>query len=308
MNYRLGTLAVTSLIALSLLVGCDDKSKNTTPAATEHEASTASVSEEDTLATVNGSPITKEDVVAFMQVKQQTQPQAQMNPGLLLNEMINTQLLVQEAEQKGLQDSDEVKRLLKMQRAATLVSVLVREYLDNLELSDEELKKEYDAQIAGVDKQEFKASHILLETKDEAKKVIGEVKADGSNFAELAKKYSTGPSGKEGGELGWFSVRSMVPEFSDAVKAMKKGDISKEPVQSEFGWHVIYLEDVRDIKLPSFEDSMERLKLIVAQRKLQEHIAELREKADIQVKGMEPPAETESETDTGLEADKPVTE
>jgi peptidyl-prolyl cis-trans isomerase C len=307
MNYRLGTLAVTSLLTLSLLVGCNDKSKDTPAASSEPATSTASVNDEDTLATVNGSPITKEDVVAFMQIKQQTQPQAQMNPGLLLNEMINTQLLVQEAEQEGLQDTAEVKRLLKIQRAATLVNVLVRNYLDNLNITDEELKKEYDEQIAAIDKQEFKASHILLENEADAKKVIAELKPDGSNFAELAKKYSTGPSAKDGGELGWFSVRSMVPEFSDAVKGMKKGEISKTPVQSEFGWHVIYLEDVRTIDLPTFEQSKDRLKLIVAQKKLQEHIAELREKADIQIKGMEPPAASK-DSDPALEADKPVTD
>ena len=216
MNYRLGTLAATGLISLSLLAGCNDKGKTDAPASTP-ESAAASVSEEDTLATVNGSPITKEDVVAFMQLKQQTQPGAQMNPGLLLNEMINTRLLVQEAESKGIQDTEEVKRMLKMQRAATLVSVVVRDYLDSLELSYEELKAEYDAQIAGVDKDEYKASHILLENEEDAKKVITQVKPDASNFADLAKEKSTGPSGKDGGDLGWFSARSMVPEFADAV-------------------------------------------------------------------------------------------
>jgi peptidyl-prolyl cis-trans isomerase C len=187
-----------------------------------------------------------------------------------------------------------VKRMLKMQRAATLVSVMVRDYLDSLEITDQELKAEYDAQIAGVDKEEYMASHILLENEADAQKIITEVKADGSNFADLAKKHSTGPSGKDGGELGWFSARSMVPEFADAVKGMKKGEVSKTPVQSEFGWHVIYLQDVRDIPLPSFEDSKERLKLIVAQKKLQEYIAELREKANIEIKGMEAPAASET--------------
>jgi peptidyl-prolyl cis-trans isomerase C len=295
MNYRLGTLAATGLISLSLLAGCNDKGKTDAPASAP-ESAPASVSEEDTLATVNGSPITKEDVVAFMQLKQQTQPGAQMNPGLLLNEMINTRLLVQEAESKGIQDTEEVKRMLKMQRAATLVSVVVRDYLDSLELSDEELKGEYDAQIAGVDKEEYKARHILLANEEDAKKIITQVKPDASNFADLAKEKSTGPSGKDGGDLGWFSARSMVPEFADAVKGMKKGDVSKTPVQSEFGWHVIYLEDLREIPLPSFEDSKERLKLIVAQKKLQEHIAELREKASIEIKGMEAPAASEGDT------------
>jgi len=296
MNYRLGTLAATGLISLSLLAGCnDDKGKTDAPASAPESAAT-SVSDEDTLATVNGSPITKEDVVAFMQLKQQTQPGAQMNPGLMLNEMINTKLLVQEAESKGIQDTDEVKRMLKMQRAATLVSIVVRDYLDSLELSDEELKAEYDAQIAGVDKEEYQARHILLANEEDAKKVITQVKPDASNFADLAKEKSTGPSGKDGGDLGWFSARSMVPEFADAVKGMKKGEVSKTPVQSEFGWHVIYLEDVREIPLPNFEDSKERLKLIVAQKKLQEHIAELREKASIEVKGMEAPEATEGDS------------
>ncbi len=295
MNYRLGTLAATGLISLTLLAGCNDKGKTDAPASTPDSAA-ASVSEEDILATVNGSPITKEDIVAFMQLKQQTQPGTQMNPGLLLNEMINTKLLVQEAESKGIQDTEEVKRMLKMQRAATLVSVVVRDYLDSLELSDEELKAEYDAQIAGVDKDEYKASHILLENEEDAKNLITQVKPDASNFADLAKEKSTGPSAKDGGDLGWFSARSMVPEFADAVKAMNKGEVSKTPVQSEFGWHIIYLEDVRDIPLPSFDDSKERLKLIVAQKKLQEHIAELREKANIEVKGMEAPAEAAADT------------
>ncbi len=307
MKNRLGLLAISGLLSLSLLTGCNDKPEETATedtSATEAPASDA----ENVLATVNGKAITREDIIAFMQYKQQIQPNAQVNPALLLNEMINTRLLVAEAEAKGLQETDEVKRQLQIQRAAALVNVLVRDYLETLDLSDPELKKEFDNQLAGVDKKEFKASHILVENEETARKLIAEIKADASNFAELAKANSTGPSGKDGGDLGWFSTKSMVPEFGDAVEGMNKGDVSKNPVQSEFGWHIIYLEDVREIDLPSFEESKPRLELIVAQRKLQEHIAELREKATIEIKGMDAPAEAapSAPAEPPLEADQPV--
>jgi len=301
MKYRPGLLASTGLISLALLAGCNDKS-NTAGAPAEAPAPEASIQDENVLATVDGTPITQQDMITFMQLKQQTQPGTMMNPGLMLNELINTRLLVAEAEAKGIEQQEEVVRLLRVQRAATLVSALIRDFVDNIELSDADLKVEYDAQIAGIDKMEYMASHILLENEDAAKMVIGKVKADGSNFADLAKEFSTGPSGKDGGSLGWFSASAMVPEFSDAVKTMNKGDISKTPVQSEFGWHVIYLEDTREVELPTFEESKERLELIVTQKKLQEHIAALREKADIQVKGQdEAPAAV-----TPLESDQPV--
>jgi peptidyl-prolyl cis-trans isomerase C len=300
MKYRPGLLASTGLISLVLLAGCNDKS-NTAEAPAEAPATQASIEDENVLATVDGNPITQQDMITFMQLKQQTQPGTMMNPGLMLNEMINTRLLVAEAEANGIQDTEEVVRLLRIQRAATLVSALIRDFVDGIELSDADLQAEYDAQIAGIDKMEYKARHILVENEDEAKDIITKVKPDASNFADLAKEFSTGPSGKDGGDLGWFNASSMVPEFSDAVKAMNKGDVSKAPVQSEFGWHVIYLEDTREIQLPTFEESKERLELIVTQKKLQEHIAELREKADIQVKGQEAP-----EPVVPLESDQPI--
>ncbi|HHJ12218.1 MAG TPA: hypothetical protein ENK00_03470 [Chromatiales bacterium] len=288
---RSQALILGGLASLALLSGCNQKGA-TESARTDtapQEKQVAESSSGPALAVVNGEPITREDVMAFVQYKQQIQPNAQINPALLVNEMINTKLLVQEAERKGLDKREEVQRQLQVHRAAVLVNALVGDFLKGLDLSDEELRKEYDAQIAGIEKHEYKARHILLKDKDKAEKVLKELKPDGSNFAELAKKYSEGPSGRNGGDLGWFAASSMVPEFGDAVKQMKKGEISKQPVKSEFGWHIIWLEDVRDTPVPSFEESKERLKMIVAQKKLQEHIAELREKAKIEVQGMRPP-------------------
>ena len=288
---RSQALILGGLVSLALLSGCNQKGdtgSNRADTATQ-ESKAAKTDSGPALAVVNGEPITREDVMAFIQYKQQIQPNAQINPALLVNEMINTKLLVQEAEQKGLDKREDVQRQLQVHRAAVLVNALVGDFLKGLDLSDEELRKEYDAQIAGIEKHEYKARHILLKDKARAEKVLKELKPDGSNFAKLAKKYSEGPSGKNGGDLGWFAASSMVPEFGDAVKQMKKGEISKQPVKSEFGWHIIWLEDVRDTPVPSFEESKERLKMIVAQKKLQEHIAELREKAKIEVQGMKPP-------------------
>ncbi|RMG53591.1 MAG: peptidylprolyl isomerase [Gammaproteobacteria bacterium] len=289
---RYSALMFSGLLVAGLLGGCNQggeqksgATEKAAPAVTSEKAT-----DEQALAVVNGEPITREDVMAFIQYKQQIQPNTPINPGLLVNEMINTKLLVQEAERKGLEQREDVQRQLQVHRAAVLVNALVGDFLKGLDLSDEELRKEYEAQISGIEKHEYKARHILLKDKAKAEQVLKELKPDGSNFAELAKKYSEGPSGKNGGDLGWFSASSMVPEFGDAVKHMKKGEISKQPVKSEFGWHIIWLEDVRDTPVPSFEESRERLKMIVAQKKLQEHIAELREKAKIEVQGMQAPA------------------
>ena len=145
------------------------------------------------------------------------------------------------------------------------------------------LKKEYQEQIKNAPKEEYKARHILVKTEDEAKEIIKSLK-DGADFEKLAKEKSIGPSGPNGGDLGWFTATTMVPEFADAVAKLKKGDITDQPVKTQFGWHVIKLEDTRKVDPPSFDSMKDKLRSIVANKSIQNYLSELHKKAKIELK------------------------
>ena len=188
-------------------------------------------------------------------------------------------LLAEEAEAAGLDEDPEVAAQIKLQRMSTLASALAGNYLEENPPTDAELRAEYSAQVAGYQPQQYKARHILLETEDEAQAVIAQLD-EGADFAELAQEKSTGPSGPNGGDLGWFPPDSMVEPFSDAVVALENGNYTSEPVQTQFGWHVILREDSRETEAPSFEEVKERLKPVVEQKKLQSYLDGLRSADD----------------------------
>ncbi|MCK5726305.1 MAG: peptidylprolyl isomerase [Thiotrichaceae bacterium] len=153
---------------------------------------------------------------------------------------------------------------------------------DDLKISDKEIKTAYEEAMKGQETQEFKARHILVKKEKEAKKIIESLTA-GGDFEKLAKEKSTGPSGPKGGDLGWFTARTMVPAFAKAITEMKKGAISTAPVKTTFGWHVIKLEDTRKAKLPSMKSLEAQLKRGIEQDKLLEFIDSLKESADIKI-------------------------
>jgi peptidyl-prolyl cis-trans isomerase C len=149
-------------------------------------------------------------------------------------------------------------------------------------VSDESAQELYDAQIGKAGK-EYSARHILLENEEDAKAVIAQLD-EGADFSELAKEKSTGPSGSSGGKLGWFGAGQMVAPFSEATAKLNKGEYTKEPVQTQFGWHVIILDDTRESNPPSFEDVKDRLKMLLANQQLQQHVEELKNSATIDIK------------------------
>ena len=151
-----------------------------------------------------------------------------------------------------------------------------------LNISDDELKAAYDKATSQMSKSEYKARHILVKTKDEAKAVLDELKA-GKDFADLAKAKSTDTSAQMGGDLGWFKTDSMVKPFAEAVAAMEPGQTSTEPVETQFGWHVIKLEEKRDVKLPELENMKPQLKRQIEQEKMMAYMKDLRAKADVKV-------------------------
>ncbi len=233
-------------------------------------------------AVVNGQTITDKQLDTFIARRQMAQPNLKQNRNIALTEMINRELIKQAATEKGITKRDEFIDELEYQKTDLLVNLFLRDHLENLSFSDEDLKKEYDEQVANHKNKEYKARHILSEKQEEATEIIKLLDA-GGDFAGLAKEKSTGPSGPQGGDLGWFNAGAMVPEFSQAVQKMEKGNYSKEPVKTDFGWHVILLEDIKDIQPPAFEDTKETLETILRNKNLQQLIANMRMQAQIQL-------------------------
>jgi len=233
------------------------------------------------VASVNGKSITQQDFDDFVREN------AKGNNGKLdhekvLNELISRELVYQDAIRQGLDKDPEVLKKLEQVKLNLILGAALDKAMSKPPINDGELKKIYDEKVADFNVKEYKASHILLKSKDEADKVITELDM-GGDFAELAKKKSTGPTGKNGGDLGWFAPQQMVPEFGAAVSKLEKGKYTKQPVQTKFGWHVIKLEDTRQAEPPSFESVKPQLEKIEHQRRANDYLQSLKAKADIKI-------------------------
>jgi len=271
-----------------LLAACDQlpsNTQNSEPAATVESVNDSS----PVLATVNGAPITEAVFELYQQQMQSRAPgnPAAMNRETILNEVINLELARQSGEKEGVGKDTKIQLQIAQQKRAVLASAAIQQYLSANPITDEELKKIYDEQVPKGD--EYKARHILVEDEDAAKKLIVELDG-GADFSELAKEHSTGPSGKSGGELGWFSPKQMVAPFSEAAAKLEKGAYTKEPVKTQFGWHIIILDDTREASPPPFEQLKPQLQAFVQKQRVQEYITRLRQSATIEIK--EQPAET----------------
>ncbi|VAW95329.1 hypothetical protein MNBD_GAMMA23-969 [hydrothermal vent metagenome] len=236
------------------------------------------------VATVNGKAISQKTFDAYIEHKQKQDPKFDAKKGrnILIQELVNRELMYQDALKKKLDKDKEVVFQLKQQRIDLLIKHAIRKTMLATPITDTELKLEYDRRVKSANVKEFKARHILVKTKDKALSVIKELD-NGKNFIKLAKAYSTGPTGKNGGDLGWFNSRQMVPEFSKAVVNMEKGKYTKTPVQTKFGWHVIKLEDIRQMDPPKFSEIKNQVRIIMQNKKLQEYMAKLRKKSKIKI-------------------------
>ncbi|KPK39393.1 MAG: hypothetical protein AMJ69_05725 [Gammaproteobacteria bacterium SG8_47] len=237
---------------------------------------------EEALATVNGKAITQLTFDTYSKLRG-SKAQDPKNRDAVVNELISRELMYQEALKQGLEKDQELQMQLELQRQELLIGALVRKEIGENPPSEAELQEAYNEAVKNAGGKEFKARHILVKTEDEAKAAIAELKK-GGDFAELAKKLSTGPSGPNGGDLGWFSAKQMVPEFSEAVAKLEKGKYTDAPVKTQFGWHVILLEDTRDIQPPAFDDVKDQVRKAVQNQKLMAYIEQLRSRAKISVK------------------------
>jgi len=280
MNYRHYLVLIASLATIT---GCDQmQSSNSTD--TGNAATTAAPALEGVVvATVNNSLITQ-DVLDIYAAQRQAQPgneQANTEEAVL-NELIALELMRQESIKKGLDSQPVVIATLNQTARTTLAGAAIKDFMANNPVTDEAAKVVYDEQMGAAGK-EYNARHILVADEETANEVI-KLLDSGSDFSELAKEKSTGPSGASGGKLGWFGAGQMVKPFSDAAAGLEKGTYTKTPVQTQFGWHVIILDDVRDSTPPPFDDVKERIKMLLANQQLQAYVEEMKGSATIDIK------------------------
>jgi peptidyl-prolyl cis-trans isomerase C len=238
------------------------------------------------LATVNGTEITNADVNFAKEALGEALQQmpADQQDAFVINMLIESRLLADAGAKEGIAETPEYKRQMEWLEAQALREGYVQKRTASM-VSDADVQAKYDeakAQVSGA--REIKASHILLKTKEEAEAVIAELD-QGADFAELAKSKSTGPSGPRGGDLGYFGPGRMVPEFETAANALEKGTYTKQPVMTQFGWHVIRKDDEREQAFPAFDQVKDRIKVSLQAEKLQGIIKELRDAAKIEIKG-----------------------
>ncbi len=271
------TFVLTSL-SFAILAGCNAGSNK------GDGLTLAPIDEKDAVAIVNGQPISRQALDYVKAEIARGNPNAKIDvpEEKLVDELISRELLKQEAIQQQLPKQPEVAARVRYTQRAVLSQADVQEYLKKHPITEEQLRAEYDKLVGAMKQQEFKARHILVKTKEEAQSIIKKLD-QGKDFAELAKKYSTGPSAASGGDLGWFVPQRMVPPFSEAVVALKNGEYTKEPVQTRFGWHVILREDSREKSPPPFEQVKPQVENMLKRKLVQEHIKELREKADVKL-------------------------
>jgi peptidyl-prolyl cis-trans isomerase C len=270
---------VSSVVAVAILTACGKAQQPAAPAPSADKPVPAPV------AIVNGTPISRTEydiyVKNLLQGKQQDLTAEQKNQ--VLDELISMQLLSAQADKDGLEKDPDTQAQLEILRMRVLADAESQKYLKGQEPTDAELHAEYATAIAAMDKNEYHARHILVASKDQADQIIKKLKG-GAKFEDLAKSQSTDGSKTNGGDLGWFTLARMVKPFGDAVKDLKKGEYTQTPVQTQFGWHVIKLEDTRDVTPPPFDQVKPQLTNGVVRKKLQAHVADLKKDAKIDKK------------------------
>ncbi|MBP7243242.1 peptidylprolyl isomerase [Amaricoccus sp.] len=271
------------LLAGLALAGAAHAEDQAAPAATETAAAPADWTAETVLATVNGRNITLGNLISALSSlppQYQGLPDEALMTGLL-DQLVDQTLLADTVSTDPAEDPLAVRIAVENERRGTLASLAVQERVGK-PLDPAEVQAAYDARVAALQPaKEWNAAHILVATEEEAKDIKAQLDG-GADFAAIAKERSTDPgSGSNGGSLGWFGAGQMVPEFETAVVALQSGQIS-DPVQSQFGWHIVRLDEIRDSVLPSLDELRPEIENELRQKKLEAELAALRAAATIE--------------------------
>jgi peptidyl-prolyl cis-trans isomerase C len=265
-------VALAAVAALAALAGCQQQ---TAAPPTDNSAPVASV---------NGVPISRNLYDFYIKGvtggKAPTDLTAQQR-GVALDNLIRGRLVAEEAAKEGLDKSGDTVYVLELTRLNVLQQAVEERYLKDRKPTEQELRAEYETQIATAPKIEYHARHILVATEPFAQRIVERLDK-GEKFDALAKSESMDPSKNNGGDLGWFTTDRMVPEFSGAVTALKPGEYTHKPVQTQFGWHVIQLLDTRELTPPPFDQVRQRLEQVVQAKKFRIYTDELMHNAKIE--------------------------
>jgi len=264
--------ALSAAVAVSLVTfGCTQQQSTDASTAGTDPLGTA------TLQSPDGHEV-KESLVRYFALNAFQKPLEQLTPeerDAIIDRLVNLKVLAEAAETRGLTSERTVAVELEIQRQQLLAQTLVNRFVEENPPTDAEVRAEYDASRSQFETVEHKARHILVESEEEAAALIEQLNG-GADFAELAKEHSIDPAASNGGDLGWFTSSSMVAPFAQAVEAMEVGSHSSSPVQTQFGWHVILLEDRRTMDAPALDAVRTELSNRITQRKIAAFIDSLR--------------------------------
>ncbi|MFA7270502.1 MAG: peptidylprolyl isomerase [Sterolibacterium sp.] len=257
-------------------------------------------------ATVNGNPISTHSVDMLAQQRSaQGQPDSPESRKAIIDHLSMQLLISQEAVKKGLDKTPEVVDQIDLTRQSILANAFIQDYIKNNPVNDDMLKAEYEKVKVQMSGSEYKASHILVEKEAEAKEIIAKLKKNPKVFESLAKAESKDPGSKgNGGDLGWFDPRGMVPEFGAAIAKLTKGKFTEEPVKSQFGYHVILLQDSRPKQIPPLEQVKPMLQQQVQQQSLRKLFDDLKAKAKIDIVEAKAPVAAPTKDAKPAEPDK----
>ena len=243
--------------------------------------SASALADNKAVATVNGQAIPQSTYDAFLtEQKAQGAPDNAELQNAVKEELIRRELLAQEAKKKGLDKKGTVPGQVELAKQAVLIRAFLTDYSMSHPISDDKLKAEYEAIKANLGSTEYKARHILVEKEDDAKAIIAKLDK-GEKFADLAKQSKDPGSKDKGGELGWSSPNAYVKPFGEALTKLKKGEYTKTPVKSDFGYHVIELDDSRPMTPPPFEQVKPQLQQRAGQQQIEQLVKDLRTKAKV---------------------------
>lgn len=236
---------------------------------------------EPAVVVVNGSSLAQRDVSAYAQSRGIRDDSAQGREALV-QELINRELLYQEALAKGLDKNPDIAAAIENQKRTLIADLMANAIATQTQPTEAQMREFYQQNVAGKSTKEYKTRHIIVDSEAKAKQALGEL-AKGGDFAKIAKERSAGPMAESGGDLGWMSLRQMVPPVAKAVTALSKGAYTKTPVQTQFGWHVIRLDDTREVPAPPLDAIQNQIRAILQQRALTDHLAKLRSEASIRI-------------------------
>jgi peptidyl-prolyl cis-trans isomerase C len=274
----------TALLASSMaLAQAPLPTKPEAKAKPDAKAKPAAKAGDTNIARVNGVAVPKARADMLIQQQQGRGMQdTEQTRAMVREELVNREVVAQEAQRAGFAKRPEVQAQLDLARQEIIVGAYIRDWLRRNPVSDADVQKEYEKAKAGAGDREYRARHILLESEDEAKAVIAELKK-GGKFEELAQKSSKDPGSKErGGDLDWNVPQTFDRQFSEAMVKLEKGKYTETPVRTRFGFHVIQLDDVRQVKFPALADLKPRIQQQLVQNKVEELIKGLREKAKVE--------------------------